>query len=269
MCSTTSGIELSNLDLRDRLTAYPPIREGVSSRNVTLLMGDEEFDKRFLGSVFGVPGASDNQAMFKPLPDGDRMFCFLPSLVEREAREVRWTADTDLEPLARDVLVYEATEGLRRLRPGWRRYLLRATVMRSLRSDDHIVVGLPKPRESAGVWLVGSITLRSTMDGCLTGVVEYLDLIEPWIEALRQEAGPAWDEEAVTSAKAELWSIIPDGWERDAVRMWHGGRTKPEIAKRHKKETKTVENRFSELRKTYGVDVVPYRQPPNRTPEAK
>lgn len=54
------------------------------------------------------------------------------------------------------------------------------------------------------------------------------------------------------------WEAIPEGWEREAVRLWWEGLDKGEIAQRLDKDAKTVENRFSQLRRDFGEAVVPY-----------
>lgn len=59
------------------------------------------------------------------------------------------------------------------------------------------------------------------------------------------------------------WMKIPErGWNRLAVRMLHEGYSSDEIAKKTGKDiiAKTVDNRLSELRGTYGVEIVPYRK---------
>ena len=53
------------------------------------------------------------------------------------------------------------------------------------------------------------------------------------------------------------WEKIPDlSWDREALRLWWEGYTHTEIAQRLHFATKTVLNRISSLRKTYGEQIV-------------
>lgn len=62
------------------------------------------------------------------------------------------------------------------------------------------------------------------------------------------------------SKSPEVWSVITPVRDRTMVQMWHEGKDKGAIARQFGLTTKTVENRFTELRKVYGPVVVPYRR---------
>lgn len=51
--------------------------------------------------------------------------------------------------------------------------------------------------------------------------------------------------------------VIPEGWQREAVRLWRQGYTATEIGRMLKYNSKTVANKLSELRQVYGEEVVP------------
>ena len=60
------------------------------------------------------------------------------------------------------------------------------------------------------------------------------------------------------AAGAKPWMKIDDvGWDRRALELWWRGYTVPEIADRLSKRPKTIGNRLSSLRRTYGPDIVP------------
>ena len=75
-------------------------------------------------------------------------------------------------------------------------------------------------------------------------------------------AGP--DLAGTSSEAVSPWDAIKGGWEREAVRMWWNGHDKGRIAKHLGKDPKTVENRFSNLRRTLGTDIVPHVNDPRR-----
>jgi hypothetical protein len=57
------------------------------------------------------------------------------------------------------------------------------------------------------------------------------------------------------------WMNIPDiGANRDIVRLWHQGLTCAQIAARVGLNEKTILNRINQLRKEYGVQIIPYRK---------
>jgi hypothetical protein len=59
----------------------------------------------------------------------------------------------------------------------------------------------------------------------------------------------------------ETWMNIPDiGANRDIVRLWHQGLTCAQIAARVGLNEKTILNRINQLRKIYGVQIIPYRK---------
>lgn len=86
-----------------------------------------------------------------------------------------------------------------------------------------------------------------------------------FVEPGQVEEGVAQGEaalEATSTGRVEPqvskpWQKIPEGWERDAEKLWWEGSTKPEIARSFRLVPKTVENRFSALRRIYGRQVVP------------
>jgi hypothetical protein len=54
------------------------------------------------------------------------------------------------------------------------------------------------------------------------------------------------------------WEQIPDHlWDRTALEMWHGGYNNREIGKSVNVSPRAVTNRLSELRKQYGLEIVP------------
>jgi hypothetical protein len=60
---------------------------------------------------------------------------------------------------------------------------------------------------------------------------------------------------------AEIWMSIPDiGANRDIVRLWHQGLTCAQIATRVGLNEKTILNRINQLRKEYGIRIIPYRK---------
>ena len=60
---------------------------------------------------------------------------------------------------------------------------------------------------------------------------------------------------------SETWMSIPDiGANRDIVRLWHLGLTCAQIAARVGLNEKTILNRINQLRKEYGVQIIPYRK---------
>ncbi len=60
---------------------------------------------------------------------------------------------------------------------------------------------------------------------------------------------------------AEFWMNIPDiGANRDIVRLWHQDLTCAQIAARVGLNEKTILNRINQLRKEYGVQIIPYRK---------
>ena len=60
------------------------------------------------------------------------------------------------------------------------------------------------------------------------------------------------------------WEVIPEGWQRDAMKLWWEGWSQGEIAKKMGFATRTVTNRFYALRTAYTPDVVPYKNDPRR-----
>jgi len=74
------------------------------------------------------------------------------------------------------------------------------------------------------------------------------------------ESKPVFQPQEVTSL-AESWMSIPDiGANRDIVRLWHQGLTCAQIAARVGLNEKTILNRVNQLRKGYGVEIIPYRK---------
>lgn len=64
-----------------------------------------------------------------------------------------------------------------------------------------------------------------------------------------------------TSTPVEVWMMIPNvGANRDIVRLWHQGLTCGQIATRVSLNEKTILNRINQLRKDYGIQIVPYRK---------
>jgi hypothetical protein len=64
-----------------------------------------------------------------------------------------------------------------------------------------------------------------------------------------------------TSTPIEVWLMIPNiGANRDIVRLWHQGLTCAQIAVRVGLNEKTILNRINQLRKEYGVQIIPYRK---------
>jgi hypothetical protein len=60
---------------------------------------------------------------------------------------------------------------------------------------------------------------------------------------------------------AETWmSILDIGANRDIVRLWHQSLTCAQIAARVGLNEKTILNRINQLRKEYGVQIIPYRK---------
>jgi hypothetical protein len=83
----------------------------------------------------------------------------------------------------------------------------------------------------------------------------YEQIPEPQSKKSSEKAGTVKDDDAP-------WLAIPEGWAREAVRLWWGGYSKPEIAAQLDNgdiSPKTVENRFSDLRRLYGKAVVPLK----------
>jgi|GEM_PF-6619421 len=64
------------------------------------------------------------------------------------------------------------------------------------------------------------------------------------------------------TANSPPWETIPAGRDREYVRCWHEGLDKGAIGRKFGVTTKTVENRITDLRKTYGQTVVPYARGP-------
>lgn len=58
-----------------------------------------------------------------------------------------------------------------------------------------------------------------------------------------------------------LWDQVPDkGYDREMLRLWHGGYTAPEIEERIGRSDRTIRNRLTELRKEHGEKIVPKRR---------
>ncbi len=152
-------------------TNSAPNRRGVSIRSVTLeKMTDDDFYSR-LSSMVGKQLAESDESppLFPEISQGGRSLWLGPS--------VRW----EKQPLGRRD--QPQLMGLPMLPPGSTRYHLRAWV-----TD-----------ESTGhTWsaLVCLFTLYQFLSGDLTGTVEYLDVIQSWIDALRRGAGALWIEGA-------------------------------------------------------------------------
>jgi hypothetical protein len=71
---------------------------------------------------------------------------------------------------------------------------------------------------------------------------------------------PVSQTQEVTPA-IEIWMSISDiGANRDIVRLWHQGLTCAQIAVRVGLNEKTILNRINQLRKKYGVQIIPYRK---------
>jgi len=63
------------------------------------------------------------------------------------------------------------------------------------------------------------------------------------------------------STPVEVWLMIPNiGANRDIVRLWHQSLTCAQIATRVGLNEKTILNRINQLRKEYGIQIVPYRK---------
>jgi len=63
------------------------------------------------------------------------------------------------------------------------------------------------------------------------------------------------------STLVEVWMMIPNvGANRDILRLWHQGLTCAQIAARVGLNEKTILNRINQLRKEYGVQIIPYRK---------
>ena len=61
-------------------------------------------------------------------------------------------------------------------------------------------------------------------------------------------------------ANIPTWMVIPDeGYNRQLVELWSQGYKGPEIALRFSYSPRTIYNRLSELRKIYGVTIVPLK----------
>ena len=74
------------------------------------------------------------------------------------------------------------------------------------------------------------------------------------------ESTPVFQSQEVTPV-AETWMSIPDiGANRDIVRLWYQGLTCAQIAARVGLNEKTILNRINQLRKEYGVQIIPYRK---------
>ena len=64
-----------------------------------------------------------------------------------------------------------------------------------------------------------------------------------------------------TSTPVEVWLLIPNvGANRDIVRFWYQGLTCGQIATRVGLTKKTILNRINQLRKDFGIQIVPYRK---------
>jgi hypothetical protein len=95
------------------------------------------------------------------------------------------------------------------------------------------------------------------------------DLAQGWFVELCDvlETQPNADAQRTTQAEraeatSKPWENIPEvGWNRRAVELWHAGYKAREIAAKIGNLTaKTVYNRFSDLRRIYGTQVVPERR---------
>ena len=74
-----------------------------------------------------------------------------------------------------------------------------------------------------------------------------------------ERAQPLTTAREATGAKS--WVGIPDiGYDRQVIELLHAGYTSAEIGQRVGKAAHTVENRITELRKTYGEEIVPRRR---------
>ena len=89
--------------------------------------------------------------------------------------------------------------------------------------------------------------------------------ILPSARAILQEFARRYSEakDAIESALKDETSapdpcdVIPEGWQRQAVKLWRQGYSAPEIGERLNYDAKTVSNRLSELRQAYGEEIVP------------
>jgi len=63
-----------------------------------------------------------------------------------------------------------------------------------------------------------------------------------------------------SEAEMRGWEKVPEGQNRDMVRLWCSGLSAKEIGRKLGYADKTVHNRLSDLRTTYGDEVVPRRR---------
>jgi hypothetical protein len=120
--------------------------------------------------------------------------------------------------------------------------------------------------EARGVALWDEMVCRlvaaPSLGDCLPVRIDYLDAIEPWIEALKQKASAEWGEECTTD------STLPPGlalrpWENVLVQLFLT-HTTAQIAAQTGKSPRTVTNSIARIRHTH-----PELLPDKRLPRKK
>jgi hypothetical protein len=181
---------LSTTSTCARLAKSPPIFEGVRVRPVMFPKSDADFYS-WLQGIVGEPlvHRSGLRERFSDITARDRTYSL--SLVV--VREVQALGRLDPSQYV----------GLPPVPPGWVRYHLYAHVRSAQRPEWRRPRTSEPDGEATWGWsaLVCLITLRSTPVGGLTGNVEYLDMIEPWVEALCGESADGWREAEAPSGK--------------------------------------------------------------------
>ena len=181
-----------DLDLYARLAHRPPILTGVRARTVTLAMMLQVFDE-WIRALIQAPGVETYVApeLFPVIEHAGTVYRLSPA-IDRET--------SSIDPLWRPNYV-----ALPPVPSDWHRYHLKAAVQSS-RLPTWWYQSTPAPADTGtnqGIFTyIGNVcffVLRPSGTGGLIGSVVYLDVIEPWIEALRQDAGERWQEEEANS----------------------------------------------------------------------
>jgi hypothetical protein len=103
-------------------------------------------------------------------------------------------------------------------------------------------------------------TVEKHMEDVLVTIPEAVRVLKAKQQATDGQAEPPADSGAV-SEEEKPWKKIPDhNWDRQALELWWTGCTHREIGEKVRVTGHTVQNRMTDLRNTYGIEIVPTKK---------